>query len=55
VAVVSDDDTDAAWHEQELCERQRREEEALLRADPAYEQWLKLQETKHENSSEKPD
>lgn len=38
---MDDYDDSAAWHQQELCERQRFEEEqGLLRADPAYLEWL---------------
>ncbi len=38
---MSEDDDSAAWHQQELCERRRFEEEqALLRADAAYWEWL---------------
>lgn len=34
------DTTDAAWHELELCQRRFEEEQALLRADPAFGLWL---------------
>jgi len=34
------DEIDAAWAEQELQERRYREEEAALKADPGYFDWL---------------
>lgn len=47
-----DDDSDT-WAQQELCERQRFEEEqALLRADAGFDLWLESLELKHEKDDD---